>query len=152
MGAAFNLEQDESGTDAGPQQRRLVWTLDASLQFGGANLFVAFTAQHMTADGIADLDHYGFIIQGGGFICENWELFARYEWGDLDNVGASDLSILTIGLNRYFHGHTLKWTTDVGIGLNEVTSDWVQINSGWQADAPGEDGQIVIRTQLQLLF
>ena len=66
---------------------------------------------------------------------------------------------MTFGVNRYFSGHSIKWTSDIGWGLNEVTSTWGDgflggggDIAGWRTDTAGNDGQIVIRTQLQLLF
>ena len=46
----------------------------------------------------------------------------------------------------------LKWTTDVGVGLNPVASAFASTALSWRADAPDEDGQVVVRSQLQLVF
>lgn len=152
LGTAFNLEKDEHGTTTGPEEERLAWTADLTLEGDGSNFSVAILAQQSKTSGSPDLRRYGVVVQGGTFITDNFELFSRYEWGDLDLPGVSELSIITIGFNRYFSKHTLKWTTDVGFGLDEVDANWVQSNSGWLADSPGESGQIVVRSQLQLLF
>jgi hypothetical protein len=92
------------------------------------------------------------VIQGGVFVADQWEVFARYEWSDFDSAGVSDLSVVTVGVIRFFNGNNLKWTTDVGVGLNPVASEFAATALGWRADAPGEDGQVVVRSQLQLLF
>ncbi len=60
--------------------------------------------------------------------------------------------MITVGDNRYYVKQALKWTTDVGYGIDEISSDWATRSSGWREDSPGEDGQIVLRSQLQLLF
>ncbi len=31
--------------------------------------------------------------------------------------------MITVGVNRYFTKHALKWTTDVGFALDEISSD-----------------------------
>ena len=93
-------------------------------------------------------------------LSEKCDIFARYEWGDLDNNSSpsaisttplTDISIVTIGTNYYMHKHTAKWTTDIGFGLDPVPT-----NRGtgvdWRADAGTNDGQFVLRTQFQLLF
>jgi hypothetical protein len=91
------------------------------------------------------------VVHGGFFLIENWELFARYEWGDADGA-APYLSVMTVGLNRYFERHTLKFTFDVGLGLNEVAGFWDSSGAGWERDRRDENGQLVVRTQFQLLF
>jgi hypothetical protein len=63
-----------------------------------------------------------------------------------------DLSILTIGVNRYYAKHDAKWTTDIGYGFDPVESFWATSGAGYLDDSPGDDGQIVVRTQFQLLF
>jgi hypothetical protein len=75
---------------------------------------------------------------------------ARYEWSDLDTTGLDDVGIVTVGVNRYFAGHTIKWTTDVGYGFDPAPETESGIN--WRQDAPNEDGQVVIRSQFQLLY
>ena len=152
LGAAFSMEKDEHGTTTGPEEERLAWTADLSIENDGSNVFLALVAQQLKTSGSPDLHRYGMVVQGGVFITDNLELFTRYEWGDLDTPGVADLSIITMGFNRYFSKHNLKWTTDVGFGLNEVASNWIRLGSGWLPDAPGESGQIVVRTQIQLLF
>ena len=57
-----------------------------------------------------------------------------------------------------FAGHNAKWTTDIGFGLEALTVGTfpngvaVAPVTGWREDLTVEDGQIVIRSQLQILF
>lgn len=153
IGGAISWERDESGAaGVGPRESRFNWTTDVSLEFGGASLFAAVMGQHTNATSGPTFDRYGFVIQGGKYIADDLELFGRYEWGDADSPGDDDLSIITIGFNKFFKSHSLKWTTDIGFAFNEVTSDWAVSKSDWAPDAARQDGQIVIRSQLQLLF
>jgi hypothetical protein len=156
VGAAGHYQMGESGTPA-DELEVFQWTVDASAEFGGANLFAYFVGRHLDSS-LLSLDQYGFVLQGGWFFNETWELFARYEWGD-DDLTSEDLSVVTAGVNKYFSKQQLKWSADVGVGLNEVTTTWGSgfIGSGgsiaaWRTDSPGSDTQIVIRTQMQLLF
>ena len=149
LGAAGHWEKDEYGTASGPEEETLAWTIDASAEFGNAHAFAAFVGRHLD---VAGQDQYGVIVQGGFFLVpEQWECFARYEFGD-DHSAADDLSLLTIGVNRYFAGHDLKWTIDLGYAFNPVADFWSSSSAGWREDATGEDGQMVIRAQMQLLF
>ena len=99
-----------------------------------------------------DVDQYGFFIRGGLFVMDDLELYAQYEWGDLDVDAIEELQVITLGVNKYWDKHNLKWQSDLGFAFDEVSSAWASDSSGWRADAPGEDGQIVVRTQVQLLF
>jgi len=60
--------------------------------------------------------------------------------------------VLTIGVNKYWSKHTLKWTTDLGFGFDEVSAVYSSSGAGWRTDTAGEDGQMVLRSQVQLLF
>jgi len=155
VGGALHYQEGEFGT-AADELEVFQWTVDGSLEFGGANIFGYFVGRHLESTTV-DLDQFGAVLQGGVFVTEDWEVFGRYEWGDLD-IG-EDLNLVTIGATKYFSGHQLKWTTDVGYGLDEVSSMWGggfigggADPTGWRTDAADEDGQIVIRSQLQLLF
>lgn len=160
LGAALRYSEQEYGT-AGPlggEATLFSWTIDGTVQFGGASIMAAIIGNHLDFDGLAtDLDQYGIVIQGGFYLTDEWEIFARYEWADSDITGVEDLSLLTFGVNYYFAGQQVKWTADIVFGLNEIDSYFTSrfargdIN-GLRSDAAGEDGQIAIRTGLQLVF
>ncbi|MCL4209453.1 MAG: hypothetical protein HRU76_10935 [Phycisphaeraceae bacterium] len=156
LGGGIHYQDGEYGT-AADEIEALQWTVDASLEFGGANLLAYVVGRHLDSTTI-DLDQYGFVIQGGFFVTDDVELFARYEWGD-DDISSEDLSIVTVGFNKYFSRQQLRWSCDVGYGLNEVSATWGDgllgtggAGAGWRTDASDNDGQIVFRTQLQLKF
>ena len=100
------------------------WTVDASIELGGVSMMAALVANNpgVSGEGQAQLHQYGVVVQGGVFVAKDWELVARYEWGDADGL-AEDLSIATVGVTHYFARHTIKWTNDVGYGLNEARSE-----------------------------
>lgn len=155
IGFAGHYQSAEYGTVAADELEVFLGTIDASLEFGGANLFGAFIYRTMDDDAATETDQYGLVLQGGFFLSEDWELFGRYEYADLDMTGVEDVNIFTIGLTKYWAGNGLKWTTDVGFGIDEVPSAMTAGASGitnWEGDTGGEDGQVVFRTQLQLTF
>lgn len=138
----------------GPSQvdtKQFRWTTDLSIEYKGMNAFAAIVGNHKITENQDQIDQYGVVVQGGFFITERVELFAQYQSGN-EGVGKPDLSVGTVGFNYYITRHDLKWTTDLGYGFNEVTSFWSSTSSGWRTDRRGEDGQIVFRTQFQLLF
>lgn len=148
IGAAFNYEKDESGTAASPNDERWGVTIDGSLEMDGFNAFASFF--YADSDQTS-LNPWGFTLQGGYYFTDDFEIFARYEYGDLDAGTATDeLSVITVGVNKYFHSHNLKWTTDIGFSLEEVNAVYANTGAGYLAD--NEDSQIVFRTQFQLLF
>jgi hypothetical protein len=97
------------------------------------------------------MDQDGIMIRGGVFISDQWELYGQYEWGDLD-TSVEDLSVFTVGATKSWAKHSLIWQTDIGYAFNNVSSSWSSTGAGWRTDAPDTDGQIVLRSQIQLVF
>ncbi len=154
LGASIHYQQGEFGT-ADVEQEIFQWTLDGSFKFGGANLYAAAIGTHIDSDAMVSRDEMGFLLQGGVFLNDDWELIGRFEMGDLDGAGTieDDLSILSFGVNRFWNRHALKWTTDIGYAFDAVDSAWGGAGRGYRADASvNDDGQVVIRSQLNLLF
>lgn len=154
IGVSGHWQKGESG-DATISNEILQWSVDAAHECNGFNLFGAVIGTHVENDAGINRDEIGFLLQSGVFLNDDWELMARYEWGDLDGaggVGGDDLSILTVGVSRFWNRHALKFTTDVGYAFDPVDAAWGGAGRGWRGDGAGEDGQIVIRSQINLLF
>jgi hypothetical protein len=161
IGVAANWQRDEfgqSGVPAGGKAAPFLLTVDAQVEFGGANLYGAFIYNDSDTQNSGSLKQYGFVIQGGVFLVpDQIELFGRYEWADSDLGDVKDLSLLTAGVNWYFAKHNVKWTTDIGLSFNSLENGasgfgWSSENTGWLPDGPGGDDQFLIRSQFQLLF
>jgi hypothetical protein len=152
VGAGVHWQQGEEGTTAPAQETdTFVWSVDAALEFGGANLFAAFIGSHSNGETFYT-DGYGLLLQGGYFVTEKLELVGRYEWGNDDLNNTDDLSILTVGGNYFFAKHALRLSADVGYAFNGVSATFASAGTGWQQDAVGSTGQVVMRAQMQLLF
>lgn len=156
LGGALHYQDGEYGT-TDDEIEAFQWTLDASADFGGANLFGAVVGRHLESTTI-DLDQYGAIVQGGYFVADDCEVFGRFEWGD-DDLSEEDLAVITVGVSKYFSRNQVKWSTDVGYALDEVAATWGDgllgtggSGAGWRTDPAGADGQLVVRSQLQLTF
>ncbi len=149
LGAAVHYQEGESGTVT-DETDLLRWTVDGSLEFGGANLFAAVVGDHVD-NGVAN-DRIGTLVQGGYFITDKVELIARYEWADLDQAVDETLSIATVGVNYFFAKHRARWTLDVGYAFEPVSGTIDSTFAGYRADSVGESGQTVVRTQMQLVF
>jgi len=155
MGIAAHFQQRQFGT-AGNDNTWLGLTADVSLAFGGANVYTAATYAHVDNQQFGAFDIFGAVVQGGFYVAPKTELFARGEFGYIrskdDIVDPDNLWIATIGINQYFDGHDLKFTADLGIGLDDISQFWINSNTGWRADGNNTSPQFVIRTQFQLLF
>ncbi len=161
VGVAAHAQQTESNGAPGftrDEIRWVGWTVDASVEFGGANVFASFTHHYVDRGGfVGQFNFYGVVVQGGYYITPKWEVFGRYEWGMADSkndlfANPNDLSILTFGANYYFDGHSAKWTTDIGFALNEISDEWDFNLTGYRLQTTASAPQIVFRTQFQLLF
>lgn len=155
VGAAVHFERTEHGqanVPAGGLDSTL-FTVDTSFEFDGANLFGALTFED--TDGAA-ADPIGFLVQGGIYFDDEWEFFGRFEYIDFDVLAGgggtdTELSLITVGVNKYFSGHNAKWTTDVGFALDEIRAGAAAGLTGFRASNT-EDGEVVLRTQWQIMF
>ena len=172
VGAAAHVQQSESGGGvAGKRTELIVLAADISAEFGGANVYgqLSYSIENYIAPNVgpagggSTAKPWGIVIGGGWYWAEDWEVFGRYEWSDRGALGSAgnpdNLNLITVGVNKYFAGHNAKWTTDVGIGITSIdlasgtpTGANLAPVTGWRQDNPNSDGQIVIRTQLQILF
>jgi len=156
------------------------WSVDASWNLGGANLFgyfvmnSAYSIPASTTNPGGTINSYGAVVQGGCFISDAVELFARWEWMNTENRGFNDIpngtttgsanvfnagraNVYTVGCNWFLAGTSLKWTTDLG-----WTDDPIWFNNGifganivgtnFRVEPKGGGNQVVVRSQLQLIF
>jgi hypothetical protein len=152
LGGAIHYQTGEYGNGF-TETDTLLLTADASWESGGWNLFGAIIYGDIDPNivGLESANPWALVIQGGVFLSEEWELFARYEWTDFDaGPLTDDLSLITLGFNYYIDKNHWKFTTDFGFGLDEV--DAAANITGWRVDPADDDGQVVLRSQLQMLF
>ena len=153
VGLGGHWQKGEYGTGASETEVG-VFAADVSWEGDGANAFASFHYGNVDT-GAMTTNPMGIVVQGGIYLNDDWELFGRYEYADWDTT-AEDLSLVTVGVTRYFAGHNMKWTTDFGYGLDALNSGGINGApnglTGWRADGSTEDGQFVVRTQWQLFF
>lgn len=128
LGSAVEFDRGETG--GGTQAPDILkYTGDVSLEGDGWNLFAAFTARHIESNGspgILDAEQWGAVLQGGIFIIpDKVDLYARYEWVDVDGVAfkqstgvttatTNDVAqLITLGTNYYLRGHETKLSFDI---------------------------------------
>ena len=165
LGAGLHYEHGETGTP-GPDdsEKWFAATFDVSLEFGGANLFASVIYHNVDTDliGGTTVEAYGAVIQGGYYFTNEIEAFARLEWGqfnfDAGGFASPTLTVVTIGMNYYFHNHAAKLTTDFGFtfdpiaGAGTAGAPWDSDIAGYRSESRDADTQLVFRLQYQLLF
>jgi hypothetical protein len=149
IGAALHWETDSEEIPLGTDDF-FAYTIDASWESDGWNLYGAFVGASIDNDGGADSDPWGFVLQGGVFVAEDWELFARYDYTDGDQV--DEFSEITFGVNYYIHKHAAKFTADVVWALDETIGTATGGLTGSGLLPSGESDQFAIRAQFQLVF
>jgi len=160
LGVAGHYQVNQYGTAAfaRDEEQWMAYTVDLSMEWGGMNGFISWTHHYVDSGQVAGsgiVNVYGIVAQGGFYVTPKLELVGRFEAGRLTldgNFNFSNLYLLTVGANYYFDGHDLKLSTDIGFSFSHIENVWDSDIAGWIVDAPGHEPQIVIRTQLQLLF
>lgn len=147
VGAAVHYERQESiAADS-----RLDWTLDGSIETGPLGVMAAVMGSHsenVNGSGV-DLDQYGFLAEAGYRVNEQLEPFVRWEWIDTDSDTSDEVQAVTAGVNYYLRKHAAKFTADAvwiydgGYGGNDGLG---------LASTSGDEDQIALRAQFQLLF
>ena len=159
-GIALHTESGEYGTTADDELETFIITGDLSWEADGWNVFGSISYADFDNDTPStdpnhiDFSPLGFVIHGGYYFTDKLEGYARYEYNDFDDFGVSgasvdDLSLLTLGVNHYYNAN-VKASADIGYGFDAipVAADI----TGARTDFGGDDGQIILRTQLQLTF
>lgn len=153
----------------------LLYTIDAQFEGQGFNVFGAFygSSQDSDVDGANSTDNFGFVVQGGIFVTDQVELFARWDamlFDDsiLNSAGeeADDQHFITAGVNYYLspESHAAKLSADV-IWAIDSTADLFgagDIDNGISAGpiqstrfgllGTSEENEFALRLQFQVVY
>jgi hypothetical protein len=151
------------GGAAGADFDLVEYTADVSVEGNGWNVFGAFMGRNIDTDGGTDVDDFGALIQGGVFVTDQFELFARWDAlfpdDDLTAGDEDDYHTLTFGGNYYFvtGSHAAKFTADVQWSLDEQAALTGLTGFGVPDHTTGtlpssEADQWMVRLQMQLVF
>jgi len=157
LGAAIDWETYGDTGGGAPDKDILGATIDASMEGNGWNLFAGGIYRNTTQTAGADVTDYALFIQGGFFVTEQCELFARYDIILPDDAdGPDDFSSYTFGCNYYVSpkSHAVKLTGDV-VYYPDAEADSALVpaparNANLLTDTEGD--QFALRLQLQVLF
>ena len=120
------------------------WTADATFSASGFDFTGAYVATMDDVNG----DDWGTVWTASYQCTDAMQGFVQYEQGHLQGV-ETNLSIVTVGVN-YAVNDNVKWTTDFSKSLNGIDGGWNLGTTGWDSNA--EEGEYLIRTQLQIRF
>jgi hypothetical protein len=173
VGAGIHWEQGKSGDKhttkataaVGTYDSFVQWTVDGLMKYQGFSLMGAGYGWHFqeppaALGGKGSLNYYAATAQAGYLFWEDRiEPFARWEWIDVDGrtgPGATNINLVTAGVNYFFRKHAAKATVDVvwsPDNLNAVNTLGTSLTGiGLLSDATNLKNQFVIRAQFQLLF
>jgi hypothetical protein len=176
VGAAANFQQSKTGFNtaaggiggSGRNDTLFNWTVDASVESNGFNLYAAGVGSHFTGDdkaagGEVNLDFYGAMIQGGYNIADKIEPFGRFEWifvpkSMVDSgatAGYKNLHFVTAGVNYYIAKHTAKFTLDAVWAMEPVPaglSTFGNMQAIGLLPNSAKGNEFVVRAQFQLMF
>jgi hypothetical protein len=114
FGAAVHFEQGPN-TPGVASQDLFAWTVDFLYKGGGWNVFAAAVGYHTQDEaGVngADFAEYGIVAQGGAYVTDDTELFARYDLilPDDDRTDNDSFNAVTFGFNHFLHGQAARFT------------------------------------------
>jgi len=131
---------------------------DVQVEGNGWSLYAGGIWRWVDPSGADELNHFGAILQGGYFVAENDELFARYDVviPDSDTPGGDDaFNTLTVGWNHFFipESNASRFTVDLQWFFNATTSNGL-VSSDTLVGLldSSEDNQVALRIQYQATF
>lgn len=149
------------------------WTVDAQWEGDGWNLFAAAMGNYIDWQFVGQqelyISNYGFVIQGGMFVMDKSELFARVDalwYDDTLSTGfgvrqAEPSVIYTIGWNYYLipESHAAKFSVDFGYAPRDTAGLAAGFTTSETLPDPtvtgfigGSNAEYVFRAQFQFLF
>lgn len=132
-------------------------TADLSIEWGGASAFGSVTYHYVDHPQFQVFQVFGVVGQVAVYVAPKWELFLRGEFIQVENVNgggaaAGDMTLVTLGGNYYIEGHDIKWTTDVGFAITKVSPFFASDLAGWRDANDQFLGEVVFRSQIQIVF
>lgn len=138
-------------------------TSDVQVEGAGWNAFIAGVWRNSEDNTVSDEDFndFGTVIQGGFFVSDQTELFARLDitWADEGRAATDEpndtFHTLTGGVNYYVspESHACKFTADVQYFFNpEADLSIVSSSTATGLLADTEEGQLNLRLQMQVVF
>ncbi|MDX9910712.1 MAG: porin [Phycisphaerales bacterium] len=134
------------------------YTADVSFEGNGWNVFAEFVGQTTDPENQDSFNDFGFVVQGGLFVTDQAELFARWDSVLPDDERTVDdaFNTITAGVNYYFipESQSAKLSGDIQYFIDEpndlVAALGSDSNTGFVQTT--EDSEFAVRFQMQLTF
>ncbi|MFA6046503.1 MAG: hypothetical protein WC718_16080, partial [Phycisphaerales bacterium] len=129
--------------------------VDTQIEGDGWNVYAAGIWRNTHQPGVGSTNDFGAIVQGGAFVSEQTELFARWDAIFPDSAHGDPFHTATFGVNYYLspESHAVKLTFDLGYFFNSTTATTLAAPNtalGLLPDPNG--GEWLLRGQMQVLF
>ncbi|MBS0196965.1 MAG: hypothetical protein JSR77_09415 [Planctomycetes bacterium] len=157
LGAGIDYETYGDTGGGAVEKQLLKATADVSIEGDGWNAFAAFIWQETEPDAGENTNDFGVVVQGGLFVTEQCELFARYDVILPDNTdGPDDFNSVTAGLTYYVSpkSHAFKLTGDVVWYIDPESSTAIVPAPSTSLDllTDSAGNQVAFRLQAQIVF
>ncbi len=159
LGAAVAFQSMGDTNPSTTDSEMTTGTVDFSYVGDGWNLYAAGVWRNIDAGSGSEADDYGVLVQGGLFVSDQDELYARWDAifpDDSNGSMSDDFNALTFGWNHYFtpESHAAKFTLDFNYYLDATSTSIVSTSSSGSHNLQSstEDGQFGMTAQMQFLF
>ena len=157
-GAAIHY-QDGGETGGTTDSSTLLYTADVNFKGSGWNVFGMGVGRNTDPASGTSFDDFGAMVQGGVFVTEQVEPFARFQaiFPDSDRSGGSDdFYSVVVGGNYYVspksNAFTLTGEVEVTLSDQASSGSLVSPSNNYNILADSGDNQVIVRLQAQLLF
>lgn len=149
--------QSGGDTNATLDQQVLGVTLDAGAEGNGWNAYAAFVYRSTDTAGLDTMSDFGFLAQGGLFVGNQCEVFARYDVVIPDDSnGADAFNTVTLGANYYLaeNSQAAKITGELVIYPDAVDDTLGTVTGSTSVNllSDPEGSQFGARLQWQMVF
>lgn len=133
-------------------------TVDANAKFGGFNAIAQVIWQNSYAFENPNASTWGFNLQGGAFLTEDFELFGAWNYNNIgtDIVTGLASNFLQLGGNWYFAKNNMKMSVLATIPLNVTAGEQGAFSEAGQSFGMIENGNqgnnFGLVVQLQMMF
>ncbi|MBI1190320.1 MAG: hypothetical protein GC200_06525 [Tepidisphaera sp.] len=128
---------------------------DVQVEGDGWNFFAAGIWRSSRRPGLGTRDDFGAIVQGGVFVSDQAEIFARWDGVFPDDANGDAFNTLTAGVNYYVspHSQAVKLTWEFGYFFNSTTANTL-VKESTQAGllTSTEPGEWMLQGQVQVMF
>ncbi len=161
LNAAFHVQEGTSHSDdpvGGGSDDLFLGILESSMEGDGWNAYASgYYRSTDPSDGGMSVDDVGFVIQGGAWVAEHFEVYSRFDMTIPDDdrpTEGDEFKTITAGINFYPRPHTdnLKIGAEVLYMFDPESDSIVEPNTFSSVRASPDGGQWVFRTQAQILW